>query len=134
MKFRDGYMVKSGNAVNVYVDSAVRHILLKQGVLGIKVKIMLAHDPQGKLGPSSPLSDHVKILSDKGEDEVTAPKAPFADNVGLSTAAATAGAGGPLATGATTGPATGAPQQFAAPQQSAEAAQLQHDLKAFKTN
>jgi hypothetical protein len=38
MKFRDGYMVKSGNAVNEYVDSAVRHILLKQGVLGIRVR------------------------------------------------------------------------------------------------
>jgi len=135
MKFRDGYMVKSGNAVTQYVDSAVRHILLKQGVLGIKVKIMLTHDPQGKLGPSTPLSDFVKILPDKAEDESAAPKAPFADNVGLNTSAAAAA--GALATGgAAAGPAaTGTvPQQFAAPQQSAEAAQLQHDLKAFKTS
>jgi len=37
MKFRDGYMIKSGDAVNHYIDFAVRHIQLKQGVLGIKV-------------------------------------------------------------------------------------------------
>jgi len=131
MKFRDGYMVKSGNAVTTYVDSAVRHILLKQGVLGIKVKIMLAHDPAGKLGPSTPLSDHVVLLPDKGEEE-SVPKAPFADNVGQNAAAAAGGAGGLATGGAAAAPATGA-HQFAAPQQSAEASQLQHELKAFKT-
>ena len=30
MKFRAGYMIKSGDAVNHYVDYAVRHIQLKQ--------------------------------------------------------------------------------------------------------
>ena len=30
MKFRAGYMIKSGDAVNHYVDYAVRHIKLKQ--------------------------------------------------------------------------------------------------------
>jgi len=124
MKFRDGYMVKSGNAVVQYVDSATRHILLKQGVLGIKVKIMLTHDPQGKLGPSTPLSDAFSIIPDKGADDETssAPKAPFADNVGLPAAAAAAA---PAHTGAP------APQQFAQPH-AGEAAALQADLKAFK--
>jgi small subunit ribosomal protein S3e len=37
MIFRDGYMVKSGQSVKDYVDSAVRHVKLRQGVLGIKV-------------------------------------------------------------------------------------------------
>jgi len=68
MKFKDGYMVKSGNAVNHYVDSAVRNILLKQGVLGIKVSIMLPHDPAGKIGPRVPLSD-VVIVRDPKEEE-----------------------------------------------------------------
>merc|ERR1712206_43129 len=40
MKFSDGYMIKSGDAVNHYIDKAVRHIQMKQGVLGIKVAIM----------------------------------------------------------------------------------------------
>ncbi len=38
MKFKDGYMVSSGHPKNVYVDGAVRHVLLRQGVLGIKVR------------------------------------------------------------------------------------------------
>merc|ERR1712007_163315 len=48
MKFCDGLMIHSGDPVNQYVDKAVRHVQLPQGVLGIKVKIMMNHDPQGK--------------------------------------------------------------------------------------
>lgn len=32
------------------------------GVLGIKVKIMLAHDPTGKSGPKKPLPDQVSDI------------------------------------------------------------------------
>ena len=31
MKFVDGLMIHSGEPTNVYVDSAVRHVLLRQG-------------------------------------------------------------------------------------------------------
>jgi ribosomal protein S3 len=41
MKFKDGYMVSSGDSARVYIDSAVRHVLLRQGVLGIKVRVHL---------------------------------------------------------------------------------------------
>merc|ERR1712115_705627 len=41
MKFKDGYMVKTGQPVKEYVDVAIRHVLMRQGVLGIKVSIML---------------------------------------------------------------------------------------------
>ena len=37
MKFKDGYMIASGQPVHDFIDSAVRHVLLRQGVLGIKV-------------------------------------------------------------------------------------------------
>lgn len=30
MKFKDGYMVSSGQPVKEYIDSAVRHVLLRQ--------------------------------------------------------------------------------------------------------
>merc|ERR1711872_1011329 len=53
MKFVDGLMIHSGNPAEEYVDTAVRHVLLRQGVLGIKVKIMLPHDPSGKNGPKN---------------------------------------------------------------------------------
>jgi len=48
MKFRDGYMIKSGEASRTFVDRAVRSVLLRQGVLGIQVAIMLPYDPSGK--------------------------------------------------------------------------------------
>lgn len=38
MKFVDGLMIHSGDPVNDYVDAACRHVLLRQGVLGIKVR------------------------------------------------------------------------------------------------
>lgn len=68
MKFKDGYMVSSGHPVTEYIDSAVRHVLLRQGVLGIKVKIMKEWDPTGKVGPRTPLPDVVTVLAPKDED------------------------------------------------------------------
>merc|ERR1712062_745908 len=76
MKFVDGLMIHSGDPVNDYIDSAVRHVLLRQGVLGIKVKIMLPWDPSGKIGPKRPLPDHVSIVEPKEE---TLPPNPFSE-------------------------------------------------------
>ncbi|KAI1305233.1 40S ribosomal protein S3 [Halotydeus destructor] len=67
MKFTDGWMIHAGDPKNDYVDTAVRHVLLRQGVLGIRVKIMLPWDPQGKKGPKKHLPDHVSILEPKEE-------------------------------------------------------------------
>ncbi|KAL6208075.1 hypothetical protein ACLB2K_019027 [Fragaria x ananassa] len=75
MKFKDGYMISSGQPVNEYIDSAVRHVLLRQGVLGIKVKIMLDWDPKGKQGPMTPLPDLVTIHTPKEELYTPAPAA-----------------------------------------------------------
>eukprot|EP00760_Papus_ankaliazontas_P039526 PhM_4_TR9618/c0_g1_i2/m.54263/K02985/RP-S3e, RPS3; small subunit ribosomal protein S3e len=41
MKFRQGYMVKSGNAAADCIDSVKRSVQLRQGILGIKLSIML---------------------------------------------------------------------------------------------
>ncbi len=38
MKFKDGYMISSGQPTRDYLDTAVRHVMLRQGVLGIKVR------------------------------------------------------------------------------------------------
>lgn len=71
MKFVDGWMIHAGEPTNEYVDTAVRHVLLRQGVLGIKVKIMLPHDPTGKRGPKRHLPDKVTIIQ-KDENETPA--------------------------------------------------------------
>jgi len=73
MKFIDGFMVHSGQPTKDYIDYAVRHVLLRQGVLGIKVKIMLPHDPDGKLGPRIALPDHVTIMEPKEERAISEP-------------------------------------------------------------
>merc|ERR1712168_613910 len=73
MKFTDGLMIHSGEPLNDYVDTAVRHVYLRQGVLGIKVKIMLPWDPIGKTGPKKPLPDHVSIVEPKDEAPIGAP-------------------------------------------------------------
>ncbi|CAL9053955.1 unnamed protein product [Musa banksii] len=67
MKFKDGYMISSGQPVNEYIDSAVRHVLLR------KVKIMLDWDPKGKQGPTTPLPDLVTIHLPKDEEEYVGP-------------------------------------------------------------
>merc|ERR1712110_990629 len=69
MKFSDGYMIKAGQPVREFVDTACRHVLLRQGVVGVKVAIMLPHDPQGKAGPKKPMPDKVEVFEPK-EDVV----------------------------------------------------------------
>lgn len=44
-----------------------------QGVLGIKVKIMLDWDPNGKQGPKTPLPDLVTIHPPKEEEHYIPP-------------------------------------------------------------
>ena len=67
MKFGDGYMIKTGHAGQVYTDTAVRHVLMRQGVVGIKVSIFLPQDLTGVNGPKIPLDDVVTILEPKEE-------------------------------------------------------------------
>ena len=40
---------------------------MRQGVIGVRVDIMLPHDPEGKIGPKVPLSDVVTIIEPKEE-------------------------------------------------------------------
>ncbi|XP_043857017.1 LOW QUALITY PROTEIN: 40S ribosomal protein S3-like [Dromiciops gliroides] len=73
MKFVDGLMIHSRDSVKYYIDTAMHHVLLRQGVLGIKIKIMTPWDPSGKIGPKKPLSDHVNIVEPKDETLSTTP-------------------------------------------------------------
>ncbi|KAK6205087.1 ribosomal protein S3 [Scheffersomyces amazonensis] len=67
-KYSDGFMIHSGQPTKDFIDIAIRHVLMRQGVLGIKVKIM--KDPAAnKRGPRA-LPDAVKIAEVKDEDEI----------------------------------------------------------------
>ena len=65
MKFKEGYMIKTGYACQEFVDVAVRHVLVKQGMLGVKVKIMKPSDPEGRLGPKKNLPDIITVHEPK---------------------------------------------------------------------
>uniref|UniRef100_A0A8C9ISU2 KH type-2 domain-containing protein n=1 Tax=Piliocolobus tephrosceles TaxID=591936 RepID=A0A8C9ISU2_9PRIM len=58
-------------SVELYAEKVATRGL--QGVLGIKVKIMLPWDPAGKIGPKKPLPDHVSIVEPKDEILPTTP-------------------------------------------------------------
>ncbi|KAL6927974.1 40S ribosomal protein S3 [Hanseniaspora valbyensis] len=65
MKFSEGFLIHSGQPVNDFIETATRHVLMRQGVLGIRVKIM--RDPaHNKKGPRA-LPDAVRILEAKDE-------------------------------------------------------------------
>lgn len=66
-------MIHSGQPVIDFIDSATRHVLLRQGVLGIKVKIMRGSDPDGKSGPQKSLPDTVTIIEPKEDIPVLTP-------------------------------------------------------------
>ncbi len=66
-------MIHSGQPAKDFIDFATRHVLLRQGVLGIKVKIMRGSDPEGKSGPQKSLPDSVTIIEPKEEQAVVQP-------------------------------------------------------------
>merc|ERR1711871_606115 len=73
MNFKDGYFVSSGQPCRDFVETATRHVLMRMGMIGISVKIMLPWDPEGKLGPKQPMPDVVTVYEPK-EDVVPMPQ------------------------------------------------------------
>jgi small subunit ribosomal protein S3e len=69
MKFKDGYLISTGEPKRHYISKAVRHVNMRQGMLGVRVTIMLAHDPEGKMGPKLSMPDNV-IVHEPKEDAI----------------------------------------------------------------
>lgn len=40
MKFKDGYMIATGAPALEYIDSATRSVMMRQGILGVKVRLL----------------------------------------------------------------------------------------------
>jgi len=66
--FRDGYMIKSGQSSRDFVDRATRSVLLRQGVIGLKVSIMLPLDQPKSGAQSFPMADVVTVLDPKVDE------------------------------------------------------------------
>merc|ERR1712232_487627 len=69
MKYKSGYLISTGQPKRDFIDEAVRHVFFKQGIIGIKVRIMMPYDPTGKKGVRIPLPDMVKIHPPKDDQE-----------------------------------------------------------------
>jgi len=65
MIFRDGYMIKTGQPYKDFVDVAIRHVFMRQGILGVNIKIMLPWDVSGKKGPKKSQPDIVTVPNPK---------------------------------------------------------------------
>ena len=65
MKFRDGYMIRSGSIHKIYVDHAIRHVYLRQGTLGVQVRIMMPYDEEGRVGVSTMQPDVITVIPPK---------------------------------------------------------------------
>ena len=69
MKFRKGYKISAGQAKDEYLETAIRHVMLKQGVMGVKVIIMKAYNPESSQCAKNPLPDFVEFLDTKKDDK-----------------------------------------------------------------
>lgn len=69
MKFKSGYMICTGQPKIDFVDVSIRHVFFKQGIMGVKVKIMLPHDPTGRKGVKTLLPDTVTIHDPKQDND-----------------------------------------------------------------
>mmetsp|Transcript_79967 Transcript_79967/g.162790 ORF Transcript_79967/g.162790 Transcript_79967/m.162790 type:complete len:264 (+) Transcript_79967:84-875(+) len=70
MKFKDGYMIKTGQVCDHYIVTAVRNVMMRQGVLGVKVSIMLPYEPnpeENRGGCLVPLSDVITVKEPKAD-------------------------------------------------------------------
>lgn len=65
MKFNNGLLIHSGQPKDDYMKQGFTNVMLRQGILGIKVKIMLPYDVEGVLGPSKPMPDKIVVFESK---------------------------------------------------------------------
>lgn len=69
MKFKKGYMISSGQAKDEYLETSIRHAFLKQGVMGIKVKIMKPYNAESSQCAKNPLPDFVEFYDTKKDEK-----------------------------------------------------------------
>lgn len=74
-------MISTGQPKKEFIDTAIRHVLMRQGVLGLKVQIMA--DVKKKLpnGTTKLMPDFIEIHDPKDEPQDIEPKV-FSHNAG----------------------------------------------------
>lgn len=69
--FREGFVAKAGNPAQEYVDEAVAHSIMKQGIIGIKVRIMSpkANLPDEPIFYETPFEEEGELLEEIRSEE-----------------------------------------------------------------
>merc|ERR1712110_310505 len=67
-KYTMGYQISTGQPKHDFIDKAIRHVELRQGMIGIKVKIMQAIEI-GSGANKKIMPDCVKIFEPKEEEK-----------------------------------------------------------------
>merc|ERR1711939_534546 len=72
-KYVSGYLISTGQPKKEFIDTAIRHVNMRQGVLGLKVMIM-ADVKKGKGENLKLMPDYIEIRDPKDGDVVDAPR------------------------------------------------------------
>ena len=76
VKYKQGYQISTGQPKNEFIDTAMRHVFFKMGILGIRISIQQPTDFTGKLGgiakylPDQVIITEPKRNVDEGVEEV----------------------------------------------------------------
>merc|ERR1712178_227368 len=77
-KYTSGYQISTGQPKLEFIDVAVRHVNMRQGVLGIKVKIMQSLERKtGNVTKVMP--DYIKIHEPKDDNQEIVPGVQYAN-------------------------------------------------------
>ena len=80
-KYTSGYQISTGQPKKEFIDVAIRHVNMRQGVLGLKVKIMMSLER--KVGKDTKvMPDFIKIHEPKDDDRDIVPGVLFAQQRG----------------------------------------------------
>jgi small subunit ribosomal protein S3e len=72
-KYSSGYLISTGQPQKEFIDTAIRHVLMRQGVLGLQVQIMA--DVKKKVGDRTILMpDYIEIHDPKDDGQDIVPK------------------------------------------------------------
>jgi small subunit ribosomal protein S3e len=72
-KYNAGYQISTGHPKKEFIDIAIRHVELRQGILGIKVKVMQGTEI-GVGASKKVMPDFIKILDPKDDDNNIQPQ------------------------------------------------------------
>ena len=80
-KYTSGYQISTGQPKKEFIDTAIRHVNMRQGVLGLKVKIMMSLER--KVGKDTKvMPDFIKIHDPKDDDRDIVPGVLYAQQRG----------------------------------------------------